>query len=354
MTIYWIMFGFAALMALFYPTRSRPGQIGTAQVLALTAFVILYAVVATLRYEIGGDWTAYLGMFERTQIGGVAEAMDQTEPMFGLVLWASALIGAGIYLPNGLCALLLVIGIVRVATTTREPWLAMVAAVPYLLIVVGMGYVRQAAAIGLICSAVVSLHRGRSLSVAVQLALAVGFHATAVLVVPLFAYALSNRNQLALIAMVTVGTVFMYFVIVPRLDVYSNYVDAEFESGGALPRILLSFVPSALLLAFRRNFADWTRSRPVWIGFALLNCGALAAYFLFSASTAVDRVALYLSPIQLVVFGSIVGLLRASERQIFILRLGVIGVAATVQTVWLVYSTFRTLWVPYKSILAFL
>lgn len=354
MTIYWIMFGFAAVMALFYPTQSRQRQTGTAQVIALTGFVILYTAVATLRYKIGGDWFPYLDMYDRARGGGLAAAMRQTEPLFGASIWLSTLIDTQVYLPNGLCALLLVVGIARVAATVREPWLAMVAAVPYLLIVVGMGYVRQAAAIGLICSALASLHRGRSVSVVVQLAFAVGFHATAVLVVPLFAYALANRNQLALVVLFAVGALFMYFVLIPRFDIYSNYVDTNFESGGALPRILLSFVPSVLLLGLRRNFVNRTRSRPVWIGFALLNCAALAAFFLLSASTAVDRIALYLSPIQLVVFGGIVDLLRASERQVFILRLGVIGLAAAVQTVWLVFSTYGSLWVPYTSILTFL
>lgn len=354
MTIYWIMFGFAALMALSYPTHVRPGRTDTAQLLAIAAFVVLYGVVATLRYKIGGDWFPYLDMYDRVRGGGLGEAMAQTEPLFGFSLWFSSLIGTDVYLSNGLCAFILVIGISRVALTTREPWLAIVFAVPYLLIVVGMGYVRQAAAIGLICSAIASLHKGRSVSVGVQLALAIGFHAAAVLVVPLFAYALANRNQLALVLLFIVGAALMYFVIAPRLDAYSNYVDTNFESGGALPRILLSVVPSILLLLFRKNFFDWTRSRPVWIGLAFLNCGALVAYFLFSASTAVDRAALYFSPIQLVVFGNIAGLLRSTVRTVFLLRLGVIGIAATVQSVWLIFSTYGSLWVPYTSVLAFL
>ena len=69
-----------------------------------------------------------------------------------------------------------------------------------------------------------------------------------------------------------------------------------------------------------------------------------------SSSTAVDRIALFVSVIQLAAFGEIRDLLGLTQRNVLFLRLVMIGLAAAVQTVWLVYATHAEFWVPYNAI----
>ena len=90
--------------------------------------------------------------------------MGLTDPFFGIINWVSAQFDLGVYLPNGIACLLLGYGTVRAAQLTRDPWLGVLIAVPYLLIVVGMGYVRQGAAIGMILIAIATLDRARHLA----------------------------------------------------------------------------------------------------------------------------------------------------------------------------------------------
>jgi hypothetical protein len=355
MIIYWLLFAFPALMALAYPVAAQRRGHGALQLLGAIVFVAFYTLLGMLRYETGGDWLAYEETFEDIRQESLSFALTRTDPLFGLLNWVSAGLGTGIYLVNGVACLFLGVGTIRVAMTTREPWLAIMMAVPYLLIVVGMGYVRQGAAIGLILIAITTLDRSRPGRTIICLLLATGFHSTAAFAFPLFGYALSNRRKLLAAALTLVGSAGFVFVIAPQLNVYEvGYLEAEYDSEGAAVRLLMSLLPSLLLLARWNRFAASQRVRPIWVGMAVANIVAMAALLVTPSSTAVDRVGLYFAPVQMLVLGEIRDLTVQSDRLALLLRIACIALAAMVQTVWLVFATHAYLWVPYKSVLQFL
>jgi hypothetical protein len=197
MTLYWLLFSIPAIMALTYPVHSERDHRSVAQGFAFMAFLTCYFLIALLRYETGGDWKTYVEMFEDMRGDTLGYALQSTDSLFGLLNWVSAQLGTGPYLVNGVCSWFLGYGTVRVAMRMRDPWLAVLIAVPYLLIVVGMGYVRQAAAIGLVLIGLDSLDRSKPFQTLLFLVAAIGFHSTAVVVVPLFAWALTRRYKIA-------------------------------------------------------------------------------------------------------------------------------------------------------------
>ena len=351
MTIYWLLFAFPALMALAYPTVMRPSGRNAGQVLALAAFVIFYTLLAGLRYEIGGDWGNYVEIYDDIATDSFSYALTITDPLYGLVNWLSAQVDGQMYVVNAVCAFLLVYGVVRIAGSFRDPWLAITMAVPYLLIVVGLGYIRQGAAIGLLLLAMNAFDKGKVVRTVVYLVLGVGFHATAVMVFPLFALTIARRNKLiaAVLAVVSVGAYFL--IVVPRLDKFqAGYIEGELDSTGALARILMSFVPSVLLLLRFRNFKVSDRVKSIWWSAAVANVVALIALGLSPSSTAVDRAGLYFSIAQLAVFGEFRNLVPLALRTASLLRFALIAVAALVQVVWLVFATNSIDWVPYQTL----
>lgn len=355
MLVYWLLLAFPALMALAFPMRRERAVLGAGQILTMAAFVLFYTLVSLLRYEIGGDWVAYVAMYDQARALSLGSGLFFTDPAFGLLLWTSGALGLGIYPVNALCSLLLAYGTVRVALRTREPWLGIMAAVPYLWIVVGMGYVRQAAAIGLILMAIASLSNGRSIRTLVQLALALAFHSTSIVVWPLFAFALANRNKLRILLISTIGAAVFQSLLLARLTQFeAGYIESAYESSGALVRVLMGLLPSLLVLLRWRAFETPARARILWLGYALANVVAFAMIILSVSSTAVDRMALYFSAIQIVMFGNIAALLGASPRTALLVRVLVVAIAIAVQLVWLIYATHADSWVPYKSILAYL
>ena len=267
----------------------------------------------------------------------------------------SAQLGTGVYGVNAVCAVILGYGVARVALATREPWLGILIAIPYLLIVVGLGYVRQGAAIGFILLAVDALGRGNRVRVFWYLALAAGFHSTAAVVFPLFGFAMTRRYKALALVLGMVGVAALFAVLAPRFAEFeTGYINAEYESGGALVRLLMSLFPSLFLLARWKSFAMESRARTIWLGLAVANLVAAVALILSPSSTAVDRMALYFSVVQIVVAASSAQLIGAKVPVTMLVRLFWIGLAAAIQVVFLVYATHAYGWVPYKSVLQFL
>jgi EpsG family len=352
MVIYWLLFAFPALMAVAYPVSAGTAQRGTGQGLAMGAFVLFYTLVGGLRHETGGDWETYILIFEYIEYEGLEYALTKTDPLFGLLNLFSSLIGTSVYLPNAVCCMILGIGVIRAARTTREPWLAIVMAVPYLLIVVGMGYVRQGAAIGMMLIALATIDSGRPFRALGWLLVGVGFHVSAVIVFPVFVFALAKRYKFFAISLSGLAAVVFILLLAPRLGTFSiGYLEAEYESSGAGTRLAMGLLPALLLLARLRSFPASGHARAVWIAIAFANLVALAGLILSPSSTAVDRLALYFSTIQLVVFGNLRALLGLGERTGPLVRLLAIGVAGSIQVVWLVFATHAYLWVPYTSVL---
>ncbi len=348
---YWLLFAYPALMALAYPAHLPSGQTVRGQGLAMWGFVLFYTVLGGLRFETGGDWLTYDEMFEDMRVDTLGYALTRTDPLYGALNWLSAQLGTGIYLVNAVCCLVLVLGVFQTARTFRKHWVAVTIAVPYLLIVVGLGYVRQGASIGLMLMALASLDRARTMRTLLQLALAVGFHSTAVIAFPLFILALTRRHKVLSLMGAVLGAALFLVVLMPRLDVLeAGYLDAEYESGGALVRILMGLLPAGLILARWRSFPASDRVRSVWLMIAVANALALVGLAVLPSSTAVDRIALFVSVIQLAAFGEIRALSGFAERAVLLLRLLMIGLAAAVQSVWLVFATHAEFWVPYNAI----
>ena len=100
----------------------------------------------------------------------------------------SDFLGFYVYGVTFVCTLLFLTGVFAFALTTPQPWLALAMVLPYLGFVIGMSGIRQAAAIG-ICY--IALARWEKLSLAVKLgalAVAAGFHNSAVLLLPLILF----------------------------------------------------------------------------------------------------------------------------------------------------------------------
>lgn len=100
-----------------------------------------------------------------------------------------------------------------------------------------------------------------------------------------------------------------------------------------------------LLIMFRNRLAPDLQERKLWLWMAVFAVACLPLVGM--ASTAVDRVALYLIPIQLFVF-SRVPRLTSEVRVRTPLVLGVVGYYTAVLFVWLNFAAHSFAWVPYQ------
>lgn len=353
MLIYWVIFGIAMVMCLLHragaPARAKPAA---GEKIVIIIFVVLYVLVGGLRFEVGADWRSYLWMYTQISYSSLGHALQYTDPLFGLLNWVSAQLDLGVYLVNTVVCAILVSGVVRLARITRDPWLAILIAVPYVLIVIGFGYVRQAAAIGLLLHAIVALERGHRLRTILFLILAAGFHTTSLVMAPFFVIAISKRVDIYAVLLFGLATIAYLTLLAPRIEMLEErYIEAEYQSEGALVRLLMSALPGLLLLLRWKHFGVRGASRPVWLLVAVGSLAILAVYFISPSSTAVDRIGLYLSIIQIAVFGELLYLIDFKKRDSLYLRAAAVALAMAVQLVWLTSADHLRFWVPYKSIL---
>jgi hypothetical protein len=342
---YWLLFSLCAIGAIQYSAPVVKVQpLGALLLLASLAIALMIG----LRYEVGGDWGSYERMFTDYRYLNLDQALASGDPAYSLLNYVAARLGAGIWLVNLVCAAIFTVGFIAFARTTPNPWLALVAAVPYLIIVVAMGYTRQAVAIGLLLAAISGLGRKSLLRFAVLVCLAASFHKSAVIVIPLVGLAISRNRFVSAGFLVGLAVAFYYAFVSASVDrLMTNYVEAEMESQGATIRVAMNLPPAILLLLASRRFGFSDVERAIWRNFSIAALVLLAILVTANASTAVDRVALYLIPLQIAVLARVPHAFGGGRRN-GILTLAIIGYAALVEYVWLTQAEHALYWLPYQ------
>lgn len=341
---YWIAFFFiASLSLLLDPYKHKDIKLWF-----LIGFV--FTIFIGLRFEVGGDWLNYLVHYKLASNEKLLDSLLNGGDLGYVILnWLMYLLGFGIEGVNFVSALIFVSGLICFCYLQERPLLAFCIAIPYLVVVVAMGYTRQSIAIGLFLLAIYYLEKGNFKVYVAMIAIAALFHKTAVLLIPLGLFLHGKGHVVRLIAIVLVayGT-WDLLLADAQEDLWNNYVNAKMVSEGASIRVFMNIIPSLLFLLFRRR---WVRYYPnfwfwFWISIASIAC----IPFISFASTAVDRIALYLIPIQVVVFSRLPRLTSDYLKTGYVV-LVIIIVYAVVMFVWLNFASHANEWIPYQNIL---
>ena len=343
---YWILFAYFSVGAAVAPARRLLAGQKAPRITLLVGIALMTLMIGT-RFQVGGDWRSYAFMFDFVAHKSLERALDYGDPGYQFVNWVVRQWDGEIWWVNLFCGAVFAWGLTRLALNQPMPLLAVLVAVPYLVIVVAMGYTRQAVAIGILMAGLAALGRGASvLRFAVYVAAAAMFHKTAVLVLPLVIFAGERNRLLNVIAGAAASLLFFDLFLSESTDQFVKaYIDARYESQGAWIRVILNLIPAVLLLWKRDRLGFTPQEEKVWRYIAIAACALPVILIATPSSTAVDRMALYLMPLQVVVL-SRAYLLFAKP------RFGVIAVLAysfAVQFVWLNFASHAKLWVPYRS-----
>ena len=347
MLTYWLMFFIPAWASVSAPSKSR----AAGKRLEFSWFVagLFLTVLVGLRHKVGGDWSNYEAIYLDIAGAPLSELLDMGDPGYYLLNWLSSQVEGGTYLVNLMAGLIFSVGVVAFCRQQPRPWLALAVAVPYMIIVVGMGYSRQAIALGLALLGLVGIAKQSNLQFVLCVALAATFHKSAVLLVPIAVLA-SPGSRLWTGLWVGIATITLYYLLLADSvdNLVTNYLDAGYQSEGAAVRIAMNALPATILLLFRKKFVWQPAERNLWISMSVLAIGSVAWLLVSSSSTAVDRVALYLIPLQLFVFARLPDVLgRGSSVRMWVIA--VVAYYAAVLLVWLNFATHAFAWVPYDS-----
>ena len=344
MLVYWLLLGyFAAGSMLIRPPV--PGRRSGSLLLIFGS--ILIALTIGLRYKVGADWETYNFLFSYAGYADMARVLSIGDPAYQLLNWAVQRAEYDIWVVNLVCGAIFAFGLFRFARSQPDPWLTFVVAVPYLVVVVAMGYTRQAVAIGILMAGLGALQRGASiLRFAIYVAAAALFHKTVVIVLPLVIFASQRSRFLNLLAGIA-GSILLYDIFLsPSVEGFvRNYIETEYSSQGALIRVVMNLVPAAALLMFRRRLQFSPIEMKMWTYFALAAAAMPFALLILPSTTVVDRLSLYLIPLQLAVLPRLTYLFNRTNLGRFL----IIFYAALVLFVWLNFAVHARYWLPYRT-----
>ena len=130
----------------------------------------------------------------------------------------------------------------------------------------------------------------------------------------------------------------------------SGYIEAGYSSSGAAVRIAMNALPAFLYFVFRSRLKLEDDERRFLDVLALIALAFVGLLYVSPSSTAVDRMALYIIPIQLLVLGRLPLNLARTKGDYQLLAAGVVVYSAAVMFVWLNFAVDADVWVPYSLI----
>lgn len=302
------------------------------------------------RHNVGADWFSYLIHIENAADTNIIRIIVASDPAYEMLNLLSSRYNLDVYFVNIVSAIFFSWGLIAFCRRQTRPWLALTVAIPYLVIVVAMGYTRQGAAIGLAMLGLVALSEQKISRFILYIAFAATFHKSAVILMPLAALSFSKNRVLTLV-LVGVFSLLLYllFLNTAMESLRRNYLEAEYQSSGAAIRVFMNAFPALLFLFFRNRFRLSPADKTFWTRVSWIALFFVVLLKLSPSSTAVDRVALYLIPLQLFVlsrlpevFGRSSG--KGNDFWIFV----VVLYCVLVQFIWLTFADHAFAWLPYQ------
>ncbi|HEX8532552.1 MAG TPA: EpsG family protein [Allosphingosinicella sp.] len=341
---YWLLFSMCAAGAM--TTRKADNRSIPPLLLAVALFTTIFI---GFRYQVGGDWINYLRIFNLLEYANLGRVVTFADPAYAMLNKIAHMLGVEVWFVNLVCAAIFTWGLTVFCARQPNPWLGFVVAVPYLVIVVGMGYTRQAAAIGFILIGLAQLERHSIFRFAVYAIIAAAFHKSAIAAIPLVALG-SARGKVMHAALMAVLGIMIFYVFVERgmAGFTASYVNQQYDAQGAAVRVLMNIIPATIFLLFMKRFDITPAQRVLWRNFSIGAYFTLALLFLVASSTIADRLALYLIPLQVFVFSRLPYAFPRNGKPDPLLVVAVVAYSALVQFVWLTQAQHADAWLPYR------
>ena len=343
MAIYFIIYFICAYLALFLDKKQQKN------ILLFIIFGVFLSFIIGFRYKVWGDWYNYLGHYEFTKHETINDILKKPEILHYLLNWIAAKNDWGVYFTNVIYGAIFTIGLIKFVKDEPYPWLAIAISIPYLFLVVAMGYSRQGVAIGLFMLAISYLRGGNFSLYIVLILIATFFHRSAVLLLPLgvFLYGKNRYLKYLMIIPIVYGT-YILFINEGGNYLWKNYVLSQLSSAGAFIRVTMNLITALIFLYFKEEWEKRYKDYSFWYWISIFSIFAIV--FVKFASTAVDRVSLYFIPLQIVVFNRLPELVknRYNPNNIKVL---IVFYYFLVLFVWLNFAVHAKYWIPYQNII---
>lgn len=322
--------------------------------------IILLSIFIGLRHEVGGDWNNYKLSYSYLSNQNLLEFLNAKENInevgFKFLIFLSSKISLDYYLhiTNFICAIIFVTSFIYFINKFPYKSILFFFSIPYLIIVVSMGYTRQSVAIGFLFLSLLYLNKNQNYKSFLLILLGSLFHKT--LIFALLILIIKNIKLIKLKTyifpiIILFVIIFFYFSMLQQLVI--NFLSEDkIETFGARLRLFINFMFSILYLLIRNNWDNNFFDRKIIDICAMLMFAFFITSFIWEGPivSAFDRLSIYLYPVNIIIISNFFCRISSNNTKIFFCLLLII-LSYLFFIIWANYGDYSHFWFPYKNII---
>ena len=345
---------FVPYLFLVYLSIWNKGKLSNLTAIFIWIFLLIFI---GFRYQVGADYFNYAEWVFQAKTLSYSELLFRAiPPGYALLLKICANYNLGESGLNFLNAAIFSTGLIYFCSKLKNPFLGLIASYPYLIVVVAMGYVTHATAIGIQLVGLTFYQSKKFKSFYLSIFLALMFHKSAFLslLIPLFDRIrfIKRKSSLISLSLLTFGFGIVYFRYISGvITAYTNFYFArEYSAEGAFIKLLILFIFAIIFLINRNKFELTVQQKNLLFSLSIASIFILLSNFFVKSSVATYRISLYFYSLILFVTSYLpyTNFLNISEKNwkmlIYIYNFLIL-------CGWLVFSNHSRGWIPYKNIL---
>ena len=326
-------------------------------------FIITIIIFAGLRHQTGGDWKIYQENYINNGLDfQISKYNIRSDYGWELISYILFKIGFSIHMLNFISSAFFFISLNNFIRSYDSKLLVYIIIFPVIIIVLLMGFTRQAVAFSFLLLALSSFFKEKIFITFFYIIIGTLFHKSLILL--LFIYFLFPFKIIYQIYNKKIYLIFLFFLLISLILTYSlirqdfnsliiNYfgtaVDKNPIAQGAYQRWLINFIPSLLLIIFFKNFTENYVERRIFLFFSIVSIFSIILIPFFT--TGIDRIMYYFSIIQIFVFAKMPFIFPKYRK---FTNLFIILYYLAIFIIWINFSNHSYLWIPYDNLLFYL
>ena len=352
MLFYFIIFITLSLITLFSDHVTPTRKVNEIFLYFVIAFFIFFV---GFRDDVGGDWGRYRNYYEFQlkpndifSFQKIFKSGHDAGYEFLQLIFLN--LNLEFYFFTLFLGLIYICALANIAKKNDYKIFTFLIALPFLILIVGMGYIRQATALGFIIFALDQLNKSKSINFFILIFLAILFHKSALIFAP-FILINSKKKIIILIPLLFLSFFIYYFLYIDLTRLFTLYLGSlqHLESGGAMIRYFFNLVPAIIFLSYSKILSNNNIEKKIYLTISVI----ILLFFplVIYSSTSADRLLVYFSIIQLLVYPRINRLFNDSKFSIVYIKYTHIFIMISYFIflyTWFSFSTFSDVWVPYQ------
>jgi len=315
---------------------------------------LYYLIILGLRYNIGNDWHSYQYAFFNYYNPEIHYSVMTANYFFDFISNPNLYSGS-FEAYNLITSLIFLLGIFIFSYHQQDKIFAIALCYPYLILFVGMGYIRQSLSISLFLIAITLIYKKKSFFGIFFILLSLLTHK--MIIIPCLILLLSikfiNYKSIIKLSFVFIPLVFILFFFTGYAEYMVKFYMTEatyFTSQGVSGRIILSIFP-ALLLFYKRDvsyiFNKFESRFFKYSSYFIIVLIPASIFF----STATDRMLIFTSLSYVYIYAfSNVNFYTSNTLKIF-LQPAILMLLIIYLNIWLLFSDYRSFWLPYENLI---